>query len=328
MKRCLFLAITLLVLQAGNVTAETLNKWLSGQVRAEEHLLADALSYTGGHSLDLLKDSRTYVPFFLEPPRNSAFVSAEQKASFDAWIKDTPSSFLPGGYIFRLRFNSAPPLYATSAGEWSGNTWHSLVLAKDFTIESDRVWDGSGGDFLYATLLAGVPPRLIVYDQRGEIKREDVFDVSAPDLEQRVEATAKTYSRNRRPVLELLSLAEYLENPDTPWRAAETSGQFNLRNQEQRDEERKMLKFVKPLSRNAALEALQQRAPQQMPPPSAKPTTMPHLSQTPLPTPPASPAKAELPTPKEAPSNMAWLYSLAAIILAGLGLVAYRNRKR
>ena len=37
-------------------------------------------------------------------------------------------------------------------------------------------------------MLAGVPPKIVVYDQQGEVKREEGFNVNATDLEQRVAA--------------------------------------------------------------------------------------------------------------------------------------------
>ena len=51
------------------------------------------------------------------------------------------------------------------------------------------------------------------------------------------------------------------------------------------------------------------------------------VSASPSPT-PASPIKAERSAPKEdAPTNSAWMYALAVIILAGLGFVVYRSRR-
>ncbi|OYW70443.1 MAG: hypothetical protein B7Z37_30715 [Verrucomicrobia bacterium 12-59-8] len=45
----------------GSASAETLNQWLTEQVQRDEQLLVDALAQTGGHSLELLKDCRSFV---------------------------------------------------------------------------------------------------------------------------------------------------------------------------------------------------------------------------------------------------------------------------
>jgi len=61
------------------------------------------------------------------------------------------------------------------------------------------------------------------------------------------------------------------------------------------------------------------------PTPSAGPSSPSSVSATPQ----VSPAKTEPSKPKEEPpSSLVWLYSLAAIILAGLGVVVYRRRKQ
>jgi len=61
------------------------------------------------------------------------------------------------------------------------------------------------------------------------------------------------------------------------------------------------------------------------PTPSAGPSSPSSVSATPQ----VSPAQTEPSKPKEEPpASLVWLYSLAAIILAGLGLVIYRSRKR
>jgi hypothetical protein len=243
-------------LLTGNATAESLNQWLVGQVRADEQLLADALGQVNGHTLDGLKDSRTYVPFFLEPPEGVAFASAEQKASFDAWVKADGTGFLSGGYIYRLRFKTAPPLYALSAGDWSGHEWHSLALGKDISIEPGSVWEAANGGSLYATLLSGARPRLVVYDQQGDMQKQDVFDASAADVDRRLDAAVSPYSRNGKPALEIISMAEYLKNQGAPWRAVDLSGRFNLRNQQQRPDEQERLKLTEKLTRSMAVNAL------------------------------------------------------------------------
>lgn len=245
MRYFLIRAIALFALLGGSVAAETLDEWLLQKLRTDEQLQMDAISQTNGHSVDLLKSSRTYVPFFLDPPRNVASASPTQKLSFETWGRERV--LLPGGYIFRMRFQNAPSLYVTSAGEWSG-TWRSLSLEKDIKIEPCRIWEGVEGEYLYATKLAGTTPRLIFYSQQGEVMREEVLDVSAAEA---------VYPPGSMPVLELLSLAEYLLDPKAAWRVVDLSGQYNFRNQEERDTERERLKTMRPLSRSAAIQMLQ-----------------------------------------------------------------------
>lgn len=79
--------------------------------------------------------------------------------------------------------------------------WHRLDLNKDLIVESASVWNGSGEDYLFATMLAGVPPKIVVYDQQGEVKREEAFDVNAVDLEQRVAAAEQAYAEKGSPIL-------------------------------------------------------------------------------------------------------------------------------
>jgi hypothetical protein len=275
MRLGVLLAATLLT---GNATGETLDQWLLAQVRADEKLLLDSLGQVNGHTLDGLKDSRTYVPFFLEPPQGVAFASAEQKASFDAWVKADGTEFLSGGYIYRLRFKTAPPLYALSAGNWSGQEWHSLALGKDISIEPGSVWEAANDGSIYATLLAGARPRLVVYDQQGDMQKQDVFDASAAEVDRRLDVAVSPYSRNGKPALEMISMAEYLKNQGASWRAVDLSGRFNLRNQQQRPDEQERLKPTENLTRSMAVNALQLSSAKDEPstsnpPPLAQPAT-------------------------------------------------------
>ena len=240
-------------------SSEQLSAWLLGEVKRDEQLLADALSKADGHSLELLKESPSYVPFFLEAPGSHIFASNVYKPFFDTWKNDNGQIFLSGGYIYRLRFSDAPPLYATSAGYWGGSDWYSLDLGKDFVVEPSSVCNGSGDDYLFATTVAGVPPKIIVYDKHGEVKREEVFDVNVADLEERVAAGEQAFSEKGSPLLEMISLAEYLKTPDGSWREVDLSGPFNLRNQQQRDAERERLKSGVNLTRNEAVNALQSK---------------------------------------------------------------------
>lgn len=325
MKNFILFSIVVMALCGRSLYAEPLNDWILVQVQKDEQLLADALSQTDGHSLELLRDSRTYIPFFLEAPGNHASDLTEYKPLFDAWGNDNGQSFLPGGYIYRLRFADAPPLYATSAGNWDGTTWRSLSLGKDIVVEPIRVWNGSGNDYLFATMLAGVRPKIVVYDQHGEVKREEAFDVNDADFEQRVAAAEQTYAGKGSPILEMLSLAEYLENPDDSWREVDLSEQFNLRNQQQRGAERERLKPGLHLTRNAAIEALQSKSSPQEP-------QRPHASSEPMPAPKApepikSPQATQTPV-EESPSSTRWPV-VAVVIVAVLGLlwVLFKKRK-
>jgi hypothetical protein len=303
------------------LSAEPLNDWLSAQIQKDEELLSDANSQINGASLELLRDSRTYMPFFLEAPESHASDLTGYKPLFDAWGNDNGQSFLPGGYIFRLRFADAQPLYATSAGNWDGTTWRSLSLGKDFVVEPARVWNGSGDDYLFATMLAGVPPRIVVYDQHGEVKREESFDVNDADFEQRVAVAEHAYAEKGSPVLEMLSLAEYVENPDASWREVDLSGQFNLRNQQQRDAERERLKPGLHLTRNTAIEALQSKSSPQ------EPQRL-RASSEPMPAPePMKSPKAEPPPVEESPASTRWPV-VAVVVVAALGLLWVLLKKR
>jgi hypothetical protein len=320
MKLCVLLLTALL---AASASAETLDDWLEEQVRKDERMIADSVSQVGGHSLALLKDSRTYVPFFLEAPTSTEFASADQKASFDAWIENSKSGFLPGGYIYRLSFTAAPPLYATTAGEWSGTVWRSLDLGKDITLDPKHAWSGTNANHLYATLLPGVRPRLLIYDERGELEQQEVFDASSKDFEQRLDAALKRYSENKRPVLEMISLAEYLENRDAPWRPADISGQFNLRNQQQRPDEQKWLRQSSQLTRTATIDLLRSA---QESTPSISPSVTP-ASMTPAPA--AMPAASPSSTAQETEPSRSFPIVLVAILVAVIvKIVLYIFRRK
>ena len=321
MKLCIILVATLVVFLEEDVKAESLNEWLIKQIVAEEQLLSKALTQTDGHSFDLLRDSKYYVPFFLEAPKGFSFESPQQQSSFEEFASKQASRLLSGGYIYRITFNHAPRLYATSAGYWEGSIWRSLELERDFTIESDQVWEGTNGDYLYATLLAGVRPRIFVYDQRGEMKKQEAFDASAVDFEPRLEAALKPYSQTGKPVLEMVSLAEYLKNQDAAWRAVDTSGQFNLRNQQQRPDEQERLKLVGQLTRSVAVGALLLTSAED----NASAPNPQQIVQPPAPK-KASDAKAVTTTNESASTpRLVW----AVLIVAGIGLLwlLLKNRK-
>lgn len=320
MKLCIFFMAAMM----GSAAAETLNQWLAEQVQRDEQLLVDALAQTGGHSLDMLKDAKTYVPIFLEAPKGVAFASAEQKEAFEAWVKESRQVFLSGGYVYRLKFKAAPPLYAMSAGEWDGNAWHSIALDKDVTVEPGNVWASSNGDYLYATLLAGVRPRLIIYDQSGEIAQQESFDTSAIDFEQRLQAVIVAHSSSSKPVLEMIPLAEYLKQPDALWRAVDTSGQFNLRNQHQRADEQERLKLVGHLTRSAAVSALiTDTATTQQTTPTPKQSAIVQPSGLKK----APDAKPTVSTPSEEPTSSTPWSTIAVLIVVAIGLLWFLLKK-
>lgn len=314
MKLCVFFMVAVV----GSVSAaETLNQWLAGQVQRDEQLLVDALAQNDGSSIDLLKDSRTYVPFFLEEPKGAKFTSLAQKEAFEALMQDGGQSFLAGGYVYRLKFKTAAPLYAMSAGEWNGSSWRSIALGKDILIEPSNAWEASNGEYLYATLVAGTLPRLISYDQSGEVAHQETFDATAADFEQRLKSAIAPYASSRKPDLEMISLAEYLKQPDAPWRAVDATGQFNLRNQHQRPDEQERLKQAGHLTRSAAVSGLStntstttQPAPTPKPPPAVQP-----------PTPKKAPSSSPAMPPNEEPTTSTPWRIIIIVITAACGLL-------
>ena len=322
MKVCVLFIIGLLVATAN---AETLDKWLTQQIVDDETLLLKALNQTDGHSVELLRDSKYYVPFFTEPPYKFTFSASGQKSSFDSFLKANLNEFLPGGYIYRISFEHAYPLYSASAGYWEPGSkkWYSPDLRKSFAIEPSQVWSDRSNDFLYATIIGPPPPRLLVYGYDGEIKHEEAFDLSAVDFEQRLDAALKRYSQNNKPVLEMISLAEYLANRDAPWRQADISGQFNLRNQQQRPDEQKRLKQSGQITRTAAIDLLQQT---QESPHSSLPSVTPSSK---ISASTAAPASDTLSTVLETPSSSSFPILPVAILAAVIvGIVLYILRRK
>ncbi|OYW70444.1 MAG: hypothetical protein B7Z37_30720 [Verrucomicrobia bacterium 12-59-8] len=239
-------------------------------------------------------------------------------------MREVGEGFLAGGYIYRLKFKTAPPLYAMSAGEWSGNTWHSIAIGKDVHIEPENTWEGSNSDLLYTSLLAGARPKLISYNQDGEVAHQETFDASALDFDKRLQAAIASYASSGKPILEMISLAEYMKQPDTAWRAVDTSGKFNLRNQHQRAEEQERLRQVRKLTRGEAVSGLStnaattsQSTPAPKPPPVVqqsepkKPTETKH-----------TPAIAS----EEPASSKPWSIILVLIVTAGGLLWLFKRR--
>jgi hypothetical protein len=305
--------------------AETLDKWLFQQIVDDETTLLKALNKTDGHSIELLRDSKYYVPFFTEPPHNFSFSASGQKSSLDSFLKANLNEFLPGGYIYRISFDHAYPLYATSAGYWEPGSkkWYSPDLRKSFAIQPSQVWSDRSNDFLYATIIGPPPPRLLVYGYDGEIKHEEAFDLSAVDFEQRLDAALKRYSQNNKPVLEMISLSEYLENRDAPWRRLDISGQFNLRNQQQRPEEQERLRQSGQLSRTATIELLQSI---QKVPPTPAPAVTPALI---TPAPAAMSSGSPSPTVSETKSSSGFpTIPVAIFVVVIVGIVIHLLRRK
>jgi hypothetical protein len=319
MKLCIFLMAAMM----GNATAETLNQWLADQVRQDEQLLVDALTQTGGHSLDMLKEAKTFVPFFLEAPRGVTFASAQQKEAFEAWMKESSQGFLAGGYVYRLKFKTAPPLYAVSAGEWSGNTWHSIANGKDVQIEPGNIWESSNSDRLYTTLLAGARPKLISYNQDGKVAHQETFDASALDLDKRLQAAVAPYASSGKPALEMISLVEYLKQPNAEWRAVDTTRQFNLRNQHQRADEQERLRQVGQLTRGEAVSGLSTNAATTT---QATPSPPPPMVQPPAPK--KSPEAKPAPTSSEQSTSKTPWSIIVVLIVAAIGLLWLLVKKR
>lgn len=318
MKLCIFLMAAMM----GSATAETLNQWLADQVRRDEQLLVDALTQTGGHSLDMLKEAKTFVPFFLEAPKGVTFASAQQKEAFEAWMKESSQGYLAGGYVYRLKFKTAPPLYAVSAGEWSGNTWHSIANGKDVQIEPGNIWESSDSDRLYTTLLAGARPKLISYNQDGKVAHQETFDASALDLDKRLQAAVAPYASSGKPSLEMISLVEYLKQPNAEWRAVDTTGQFNLRNQHQRADEQERLRQVGQLTRGEAVSGLSTNAATTT---QTTPTPPPPMVQPPA---PKKALEAKPATPSEEPTSSTPWSIIVVLIVAATGLLWLLVKKR
>lgn len=315
------ICIVLMAAMVGSATAETLNQWIADRVYRDEQLLVDALAQTGGHSLEMLKKAKTFVPFFLEAPKGVKFASAQQKEVFEAWMKESSQGFLAGGYVYRLKFNAAPPLYAVSSGEWSGNTWHSIANGKDVQIEPGNIWESSNSDRLYTTLLAGARPKLISYNQDGAVTHQETFDASALDLDKRLQAAVSPYASSGKPSLEMISLVEYLKQSNAEWRAVDTTGQFNLRNQHQRADEQERLRQVGQLTRGEAVSGLSTNA-------GTTSQTTPEPKTPSIVQPPTPKAPSTAPAPSEGLSSSTAWSIIGVLIVAVGGLLWWLGKRR
>ena len=321
--RILTFLLTICSLCSIKLRAEALNDWILSKLQADEQLWSEAISGTDGHQLELLRSSKFYVPFFMELPDVGSSLTERNASLFRDWKKLEDKSSLSGGYILRLRFKSAAPLYAMSAGYWNDDVWRSLALGKDIQIEPGNAWESPNGDYLYATLLAGVRPRLISYSHSGKVIREQMFDASAADFEQRLKAAIADYVDSGKPSLEMISLVEYLKQPNAEWRAVDTTGQFNLRNQHQRADEQERLRQVGQLTRGEAVSGLStnaatttQTTPTPTPPPMVQPPA------------PKKPLEAKPATPSEEPTSSTPWSVVAVLIVAATDLLWLLVKKR
>jgi hypothetical protein len=318
MKLCIFFTAVML----SSAAAETLNYWLAEQVQRDEQKLKDGLNQTNGYDIKLLKYAKMYVPFFAEAPENFDFqsISLQQKSEFDGWLsREHGSGFLPGGYIYRLKFKTAPPLYAMSAGDWEVEKWHSLALDKDLRIESGNTWESSKSGYFYTTLIGGVEPQIISYNQSGEVAHQETFDANALDFEQRLQGAIALYASREKPILEMIPLAEYLNQPDTTWRAVDATGRFNLRNQQQRPDEQERLKQIGQLTRSAAIKGLISGTTEAQNTATPKPST---IVETPAPE-----AKPTSVFSAKSPSSRLWgLIAVMIVAMSGLLWLLLKQR--
>ena len=235
-----------------SIVADDLKNWIAKQIREDEALLADALNETNGRSIDLLKSSPSYVPFFLDQPNNNG----EGAESIGHHLDRDPTKFVSGGYVFRLRFEEAQPLYALSGGDWAAEKWYSPRFNSELGINGLEVWAGdSGSEFSYASYIRGMPPRIVVYDLKGK-SVEKTFHPSDEDFSASLEVELALYSNQQKPTLELVTLAEFLKNEDLNWRPAAINSNYNFRNQHFRPEEAEYIIDANELNRNEAINIL------------------------------------------------------------------------
>lgn len=255
------LALTVGVIAfAMEAVAAPVDAWVLEEIERDESVLRSAVAKTDGRDFRLLEQSTTYIPFFLETPDVGGDQDDHDIGSISDFFGGQKSMFLAGGYLYKIDFGNASPLYGLSSGEWQGRNWYSPDFAKDIEVNPLQVWSGHGGnDYSYASILSGVPPRLVVFDQGGEIKEERAFDISHPALLSEIEAAAKVYSLSGEPKLEMVSLAEYLRNDHPSWRKVEMTPSYNFRNQQERPEEIVRLSEVGKLTRREAVSKLRLR---------------------------------------------------------------------
>jgi len=258
MKFRVILTIVALLIPSGLPAAEKLEEWIIRKIEADEQLIRDSIARANGQDLELLRASRWYVPFFLDAPKGAEATTPKDRSALEELLRPR-QDFLPGGYILRLSFPKSPPLYALSAGLWEGGArWHCLELGKDFELEAANVWEGRDGEDLYVTMLSKGDPRLLAYGKDGAVTKDQTFDPNAADFETQWSNTEALYA-NRRTTREMIPLAEYLQAKNPTWRPLVLRSRFNLRNQQQHDDEKPLVARIPPMNREGMTAALKKR---------------------------------------------------------------------
>lgn len=240
--------------------ASSLDAWILAQIEEDEQHLVWAIRGQEGYSVELLPSAKWYQPFFLEQPASVEDVAAHNLAELDNYFKQQREfGLLEGGYLLRIRFDQSRALYRLSSGSWNDH-WFDPSLRKEFEVAPLKVWAGGGRDgFTYATILSGVPPRLVEYSFEGNMQKEIRFDLSAPDVASDIKETEKMYSGTGTPALEMVSLGEYLAEGEPSWRSIEMSSLFNFRNQHKRLGETHRINQLEKLTRKRAMGKLLSR---------------------------------------------------------------------
>lgn len=242
------------------VGANTLDAWILERISQDERILRDATLRQNGRDLNLLKPATTYTPFFLETPSFDVSVPEKGLDALSGYLNSHTESFLSGGYIYRIRFAGGESLYALSSGDWDGANWLSPPLKKEIRINPFKVWKGDNDDpYIYASILAEVPPKLVTYNSKGDYELERSFDVSDPNLAAEIARAEEIYASNDQPSIELISLAEYLISSDPTWRDFHHGGRFNFRNQHDRPEEAQHVNIASDFKRATAVTLLEDR---------------------------------------------------------------------
>ena len=301
-----------------DVQGAPLDEWILQRIQDDEGLLRSAALATDGRGVSLLGRSTTYVPFFLESPALEVGSNDNGKESLSGFFEQQKPTFLAGGYLYRITFKSAPTLYALSTGEWDGTQWYSPALGKDVEIDPLKVWQTAGGDSGYASLLSGAPPRLVVYGRDGALKTEQKFDLNDPDLIANIDSAIEPYSRFGDPNLEMISLEGFLRKDDSAWSQLRVSSSYNLRNQEERPEEKQRFENAATLTRAEAVRKLQARigGAAERPPGGGKPELVEDRRSDPAPT-------SDENTGSRFPL---WLILAGALLLALIAFVSHKTR--